>query len=403
MPVDLPTIAYTACPGKGLNSLDLAQAVFGSPPVNGLIGNYRSLWVGHARQPEIRSRAASGGVITQTLAYLLQEGRIEGAVVLCHGEPEPWLSRPRIATTVQQILDSAQSVYVPVPVNEILGEMAEFEGRLAYVGLPDQVASLRELQRLGHPGARKVNYVLGPYVGTMIYLEGLKSFLSSQGVSDLRQVQSVRYRAGEWPGYLEVLTIGGRTIRARKFYYNYLIPFYVTRSTLYSVDFANELTDLSVGDAWSPELETRGGGHSVVVVRSAAAEALVQAMRANGLLELEPISADRALAMHAHMIDFKKRGAHIRIGWRRWLGKPVPEYGLRPVSIPARRVLVEVIISTIFAVGQTRIARAAAKLIPLSILGPLFHWLRATWKRASKPSKRKGLIELAFERTNPQP
>jgi coenzyme F420-reducing hydrogenase beta subunit len=96
--------------------------VFGSLPVNGLIGNYRSLWVGHARQPEIRSRAASGGVITQTLAYLLQEGRIEGAVVLCHGEPEPWLSRPRIATTVQQIMDSAQSVYVPVPVNQILGK-----------------------------------------------------------------------------------------------------------------------------------------------------------------------------------------------------------------------------------------------------------------------------------------
>ena len=140
-----------------------------------------------------------------------------------------------------------------------------------------------------------------------------------------------------------------------------------------------------------------------MVVRTAAAEALVQAMRSNGLLELEPISADRALAMHAHMIDFKKRGAHIRIGWRRWLGKPVPEYGLRPVSIPARRVLVEVIVSAIFAVGQTRIARFAAKLIPLSILGPLFHWLRATWKRASKPSKRKGLIELAFERTNPQP
>jgi coenzyme F420 hydrogenase subunit beta len=103
------------------------------------------------------------------------------------------------------------------------------------------------------------------------------------------------------------------------------------------------------------------------------------------------------------MIDFKKRGAHIRIGWRRRLGKPVPEYGLRPVSIPATRVLVEVIISAMFALGQTRLARAAAKLIPLSILGPLFSGLRTTWKRVSKPSKRRGLLELAFERTNPKP
>jgi coenzyme F420 hydrogenase subunit beta len=40
--------------------------------------------------------------------------------------------------------------------------------------------------------------------------------------------------------------------------------------------------------------------------------------------------------MHAHMIDFKKRGAHIRIGWRRRGGKPVPEYGLTSEH-PARR------------------------------------------------------------------
>ncbi len=76
------------------------------------------------------------------------------------------------------------------PVNTILPQMEAFEGRLAYVGLPDQVAALRRLQAAGHPGALKVDYVLGPYVGTIMYFAAIESFLRSNGVQQRRR----RYR-----------------------------------------------------------------------------------------------------------------------------------------------------------------------------------------------------------------
>jgi coenzyme F420 hydrogenase subunit beta len=397
--IHLDPAAYNACPGKGANYPALYSFVFASQPQNWLAGPYRRTYVGFSNDPDIRRHAASGGVITQTLAFLLDQGFVDGAVVLRQGCPKPWLAQPMIARNKKQVLASSQSVYVPSPVNVILEEMEAFDGRLAYVGLPDQVASLRSLQQAGHPGALKVEYILGPYVGTAFYLGAIQSYLHANGVDGLEQVSELRYREGEWPGYLHIRTLSGKVLRASKFYYNYLIPFYITRSSLLSVDFTNELTDISVGDAWNPRYESLGGGYSVVMARSAKGENLLRSMRERGLLTLEEISIEEALSMHGHMLDFKKRGAFIRIAWLKRLGRPVPDYGYLPEHLPFSRKLVEAGVSAIFLVCQTAFARRMVEILPLKLVGPLFDVMRRIWKRVSKPTKRRGLGQTTFRAT----
>lgn len=392
----LPSAAWAACPGQGIDYPALYQSCFGQLPENWLIGCYRQLYIGYASTAAIRQRAASGGVITQTLIYLLEQGLIDGAVVVQQGRPQPWQAEAVIARTRDEILAASQSVYAPVPVNVLLPQMTAFPGRLAYVGLPDQVAALRRLQQLGHPGAQKVAYVLGPYVGTNLYAGAIESYLRAQGVRDLTEVTELRYREGEWPGYLQIKTRSGQVLRTEKFYYNYLIPFFITQATLYAVDFTNELTDISVGDAWHPRFEVQGGGFSVVVARSAKGEALLKDMQTQGWLTLEPTTLTDALSMHGHMIDFKKRGSFIRLGWRAALGKPVPEYGYRPTQIPWSRKLVELVISTLFAVCGTSLARRLVEWAPIGLIGPIFNTLRKSWKELSKPVKRKGLASSSY-------
>lgn len=398
-PIHLPETAYLACPGKGIAYPELNCFVFGSEPDNWLIGHHRGLYIGHATEAAVRRSGASGGVITQTLLYLLARGEIDGAVVLRQGWPRPWEATPIIATTADEIRAAAQSVYAPIPVLTVLDELARFPGKVALVGLPDQIAAVRQLQALGEPAAQKIVYLLGPYTGTNLYGEAIASYLRAQGVHDMHQVAEVRHREGEWPGNLYVRLHDGREFRAAKFYYNYLIPFYVTRATLYAVDFANELTDISVGDAWHPRYESQGGGHSVVVARTEAGQRIVDAMIADGVVSLTPTTRQETLAMHGHMLDFKKRGSFIRLQWRAWLGLPIPDYGYHPASIPLGRYAVECVISTIFAVGRMALARRIIEQIPLSILGPLFNTLRLRWKALSKPTKRRGLGEVDFVTT----
>lgn len=397
--INLSPLAYEACPGKGISYPESYVKFFGELPKNWLIGPYRRVFVGYSSVPDIRRGGASGGVITQTLVYMLKQGEIDGAIVVRQGEPKPWQAEPIIARSADDILASSQSVYVPVPVNTLLPDMKSFDGELAYVGLPDQVASLRQLQRTGYQGTRKVKLIIGPYVGTSLYFGAVESYLRSNGIRNLEEVTELRYREGEWPGYLQVRTQSGRVLRAKKFYYNYLIPFYITRSSLLSVDFTNELTDISVGDAWNPRYEAQGGGFSVIIARSKKGEDLLTEMQQKGVLKLEEIELEEALSMHAHMLDFKKRGAFIRMQWRKTWGRRAPDYGYRPTSIPLSRKLVEMVIPFIFSLGRTRCCRWLVEQIPLTVIGPLFEKLRQAWKSVSKSTKRQGLNTTSFEIT----
>jgi coenzyme F420 hydrogenase subunit beta len=389
--------AWQACPGRGLNYPELSSFHFGGQPSSWLSGPVVASYLGYSADEAIRRQGASAGVLTHVLAALLDRGEVDGVVVLEHGQPEAWLSRPIIATSRQQILASSQSVYIPIPVNSILDQAAGFAGKLGYVGLPDQVASLRRLQAVGHPTAQKFNWLLGPYVGTSMYALALSSYLRSHGRYSLDDVDQLRYRQGEWPGHLMIQTKDGQRLKAAKFYYNYLIPFFITQSCLLTMDFTNELTDISVGDAWSPGLELRGEGYSVVLARNQKAKSLLEDLAVEGQLVLEPIELSEALSMHGHMLDFKKRGAYIRTQFRRWLGLAAPDLYLKPKDLTWLRYLTEGVIFLLFLIGGSRPARWLMERIPTSILGPLFEWLRQTWKRFTKPVKREGIWSLTFE------
>lgn len=396
---ELPALAWTACPGKGIDYPNLYREHFGSLPTDWRVGHIDRLWTGHAADPIIRRTGASGGVTSAVLIHLLESGQIDGAVLAKQGIPIPEKASWFIARTREEILSCAQSVYVPLSMLDAMLSFVPGE-RYAMTCVPEQSAALRALQHGGNPRSQQIQFVLGPYTGTALDPRAIRSLLRSNKVAENDPITSLKWRAGEWPGYLEILTASGREIRSKKVYYNFLIPFFVTQTSLQSMDFANEFTDLSVGDAWSPKFEGLGQGFSVVASRTTAMTAILQEMLNKSLLTLEPADVLEASGMHGHMIDFKKRGGYLRNQWRRKIGLKAPDYGLSPVGTGTSRILVEIVISTIFIACRTPLARWIMEHIPERILGPLFNNLRLAWKNASKPAKRKGLRDLRM-RTRP--
>lgn len=389
----LPDMALGACPGLGIAYPKLYRDHYGRLPENWLLGPVLKARTGYASDPSVRGRGASGGVLTQVLIHLLESGRVDAVAAVKQGVPTPREARVVLARSRDEILACAQSVYIPVSVLDILSSF-EPGKRYAMTCLPDQAAALRRLQCDGHPAAQQVACVVGPYVGTQLMPAAIDCFLRSHGIAADDDIVRLAWRAGDWPGYLEIETASGRILRSKKVYYNFLIPFFATRGCRQTMDFANEFSDLAVGDAWSPAFEAEGGGHSVLLTRSAAMEEIIQSMCDSGLLTADEIDPLQASDMHGHMLDFKKRGSYIRNQWRRRWGKAAPDFGLRPASVTVSRRLTELVISSIFAVAGTRFSRACVALIPERILGPLFNTLRLSWKRASRPTKRKGLSGL---------
>ena len=385
-------LIWKACAGKDFNFKHFNHLIF--PETNHFhvyTGSYQSISIGYAVDAGIRSLGASGGVLSAILIWLLQKNMIDGAVVTGMSKTEPWLAQSFIATTAEQILEAAQSKYIITSVNEILPEIGAFKGRLAYVGLPGQVQSIRKLQELNHPWVKPISYIFGPFYGNTLHFSSVKSFLKSYGYKDFTRISRLYFRYGEWPGNMRVEFTDGNVIQLPKFHANYLIPFHILKNSLLCTDLSNEFTDISGGDAWAPVYEERGKGFSMVIGRSNAGMHILRQMEAEGALSLTEITENEAITMHSHGYDLKKRGTFIRMSYRSLLGLPVPDYGYKLSGFSFKRYAMEVVINFMFILLGTRLMRFLVELLPPSFIGRIFERSRTLWKKSTYSIKRNDL------------
>lgn len=399
--VFISEIIWEACPGKGINYGDYLKPVFNSKNFDSRLGFIDKSFIGFSNNSLIRMNGASGGVITSTLLYLFDEGFIDGAILARQCLNNPKISEWFVAVNRDEIISCSQSIYVNVPMLESLPSLHPGK-RYAITTLPEQTASLRILQKNNIGNSQLIKYILGPYTGTYLKNSVIDFIISSFGINKNDGIHSFKWRAGEWPGYLSIKTNSGKTVQIKKVYYNYLIPFFINNASLQSMDFANELTDLSVGDAWSPVYEQLGQGFSVVISRNRNMTDILLKMVEKGYLKIEEKPIEAAADMHGHMIDFKKRGAFIRNKIKFFITGFSPDYGYKPKNISASRWFIEIIILTIFLLARTRLFRFILFYTPKWFVGPMFNFLRLSWKNISKPTKRKGLRNLTLEYYNPR-
>ena len=236
---------WDACAGKEFNFPKHRKYFYpDTPHFHTYTGAYRDLYIGFAEDSLFRTSGASGGILSTILIYLLEKGKIQGAVVTRMSPEKPWLTEPFIASTREEILEGAQSKYILTSVNEILAESSKFKGVLAYVGLPGQVQSIRKLQKAGDPAVSNIQFIFGPFYGNTLHFSSVKSFLRSHGEKDYTKIRKLYFRHGEWPGNMRVEMESGRIIELKKFHANYLIPFHIVRNSLYCSDFTNEYTGI---------------------------------------------------------------------------------------------------------------------------------------------------------------
>lgn len=381
-----------SCPGKEFDFKKYRQLFYhDAPEFHVYTGPVYSINIGFASQPEVRSAGASGGIISAILIWLLKTGKIDGAVVTGMSDEKPWLTKSFIATTPEQILSAAQSKYIITSVNEILPEIESFNGRLAYVGLPPQVQSIRKLQAANDPAVKNIEYIFGPFYGNTLHFSSISSFLRSYKVKDYHQIKKLWFRYGEWPGNMRVELNDGRIIQLPKFHANYLIPFHILTNSLLCTDLSNEFTDISGGDAWAPVYEERGRGFSMIIARSKKGQEILDAMKREGVLDLSPISINEAITMHSHGYDLKKRGTFIRFHFRKILGLPNPDFGYEIKGFPLSRYLMEFAIDALFIILGTPLARWFVAQLPPDKVGRVFEKTRNIWKKATFSIKRENL------------
>jgi coenzyme F420 hydrogenase subunit beta len=367
----LTDLIWNACPGKEFSFPSYRKAIYpDSTPFHVYTGPYLQIGIGYSADESIRMASASGGILTAILCWLLEKKIIDGAVVTGMSEQEPWHPRSFIATTREELIAASQSKYVITSVNEILPEMERFNGKLAYVGLPGQVQSIRKLQALNHPSVKisgissalstAIHFISLPSAVSLNHTARRITGRSRNSISDMVSARQHACRNAGRQGY-----------RVAEIPCQLPDPIHILKNSLLCTDLTNEFTDISGGDAWAPVYEERGKGFSMIIARSAQGTDILRRMQEEGYIDLQPVPLNEAITMHSHGYDLKKRGSFIRIRLRKLFGLPVPDYGYTLKGFPLSRYLMEIVILSYFGTWYPA-GPFHHRTIPPSLVGRLF-------------------------------
>lgn len=112
-------------------------------------GMYREMWLGRTRAGDVGKVGQDGGVVTTLLAWMLENGEIDGACVARPSEI-PWFDEPFVARNREELLKAAGSRYTYCSTPLALKKAAEMKlKKVAVVGVSCESTAMREMAAEG--------------------------------------------------------------------------------------------------------------------------------------------------------------------------------------------------------------------------------------------------------------
>jgi len=347
------------CPGGKVSFKYLTKVTFGHENMsNRFDGHVQKIFVGHALDAKIHVAGAGGGVITGLLWDLLQNVRVDGCVVTRMNRNKPWTGEGFIARTYEELLGSQGSRYMIIPVNHILQELRQLQGRYAIAALPCQVHGLRLACEEDPVLKEKIHCVVGLFCGGSLEPTVVTEILQARGLKT-GDIQDFQFRGGEWPGRIRAILKSGKIVNMhysnyKDGAYNYLIQLYMPQRCQTCIDGSNEFSDISISDAWTRDKQ---GGykfkmHSKILVRTPKGQKIIQSARKNKSLYINDVSKDPSYQTHKLQTKRKGINALLRVARLIRKGKPAPEYDRTISDATTREKLTEQVVSFVLWLGQ---------------------------------------------------
>jgi coenzyme F420 hydrogenase subunit beta len=263
-------LCYSICPETHELDDEVKKLTNWNPPMGCVIDSC----VARALNPAIQERATDGGVVTALLLHLFEKGHIDGAIVTKKTglfQRVPW-----VASTREEIIESAgfhfdsshgltlfselYSTYSPTFVK--VGYMgAKRMDRVAFVGSPCQVNTIRRIQALGMEPSNAVTILLGLFcTGNFIFRPEQQRQLEEIGRFKWNEVTKINVKENL------MIHLNNKEIRHIPLDQ---INFMKRYACHYCSDYTAEYADLSFGGLGSPE------GWTTVITRSPVGRTLI--------------------------------------------------------------------------------------------------------------------------------
>lgn len=281
---------YEICPRTKVDLDGLNKEVFGKDRDDFLLGTLQALYMAQSARPGIQKKAQYGGVVTGLLAFALEKRLIDGAILVGYSDSYSLLPEPVLARTKEEILLCAGSKYTAAPSLKILNSSLDRCRKLAFVGRPCQVESLRKRIKVEPQIGEKISLIIGLFCMWALDYKKLSAHLAAK--IDLSQAKKFDIPYNRFLVYTDhkKMELPFEPIKGFR------------RATCdLCYDFTSELSDLSMGSTeWKDDWNT-------LIVRSDRGVKIIDNAAKAKALRLKPFPQERKKLLENAVLGKKKR------------------------------------------------------------------------------------------------
>lgn len=279
------------------------------------IGRFENCYAAHSNDENIRDGAASGGVVSTLLMYLLNKGYVDGVFVsrqfVKNGKIEV---ESFVATSEEEILDARTSIYTFFPLEKNFHKIVKFDGNVAIVLLPCHIKMLEVLSRKNPQLKEKIKYKIALFCGGVANDTLMYKILEKNNIN-IDDIERIYSRKGHWRGKTFVNMKDGseKTISYTKNWSTYKNAFFYSTTKCFScLDHFGYDADFSCGDIWLQAMKKKEIKHTAVVTKNEDAEKIFTEMIDKKLVTASSVDVDFVLRGNKRAIIYKYHTAEAR-------------------------------------------------------------------------------------------
>ncbi len=288
-------LCYAFCPRTFLPLSEIESRIFGAEErkrADGdVLGVYQSCYAIKSKKADIKGQ--DGGAVTSLLAYALEQGIIDCAVIT--SSDNNWKPVTKVAKNYGELKEGAGTKYTIYPSAMGVKEAMEADcENIGFVGLPCQIQGLRKVQTAEQPyevGKERIKLLIGLFCMEN-FKEELLDFVMEKVSLDLDGVRKFDIKGKELLVYDEegkAYAIALDEIKG-----------YIGEGCSVCMDYTAELADIAVGSVGSEE------GWSTVFARTEEGAKIVKGALEKGYIEAKKIE-EKGLGVIRRLGESKRR------------------------------------------------------------------------------------------------
>ncbi len=300
-------------PVSEVDSPEQIQATSASTPGGGSPATTPSLrideqemYIGYARDADIRAHAASGGLASAILLHLMETGQVDGAIVSrITSRNGAITAASELARGREEVLQAAGSSYIDTPVWQTVKALRDFDGRVAVVALPCQARLMRKLLAKDDALRAKVAVIIGLFCRGTVTEKFYEDLLPRYGV-DPAQVASLKVIRTHIKGTVRATLHDGRQrdLKFHKVNAYRMAGIHAKALCLWCDEHLSAEADISIGDIFAPEIKKRPIKHSAVICRTPLGALLIDEMVRADRVVLERYGMDKYRSVFSEIEQF---------------------------------------------------------------------------------------------------